>query len=279
MGEPAVDGVREGAILDLCGRLFREPHRLFNAARLTDATALRSPPHAHDIVLQLDLIVRCDGTVMVGDDRRAVADTAAVAFLPGVNHCHQLTKRGAESEVLSVKLTVDPSWPLMTSQVLPPYIADPEEGPVLRRAMRRLAALMATGRGRALPGMIVVAEILAAWPSLAGRSSALASDPSGLDSVLKLVDRSLHRPPSIAEMSSAAGRSRRQFIRHFTAVMGHQYVTQRRLARARALLAGGDMSVTEVAKTLGFPSIHAFSRWFHRETKLRPSEYRAHPLL
>jgi AraC-like DNA-binding protein len=57
----------------------------------------------------------------------------------------------------------------------------------------------------------------------------------------------------------------------------HDYVTGQRVARAKEMLASGEMNVTEVADALGFPSIHGFSRWFLRETKVNPSEFRDRP--
>ena len=55
----------------------------------------------------------------------------------------------------------------------------------------------------------------------------------------------------------------------------HQYLVQRRIERAKALLAAGDLSITEVCFAVGFQSLGSFSALFHRCAGYPPKEYRA----
>lgn len=55
----------------------------------------------------------------------------------------------------------------------------------------------------------------------------------------------------------------------------NEYLGQKRLQKALRLMAGGDRSVTEISETLGFQSIHYFTRFFKKMTGLSPSVYRA----
>lgn len=80
----------------------------------------------------------------------------------------------------------------------------------------------------------------------------------------------------VAEIAGALGLSPFHFIRQFEAVFGrtpHQYRIESRVERARHLLAGGDLSVTEVCMEVGFSSLGSFSAMFTRRVGATPSAY------
>lgn len=69
-----------------------------------------------------------------------------------------------------------------------------------------------------------------------------------------------------------------QLIRGFGAVFGatpHQFRTQLRIERAKALLAHEHMSVTAVCFDVGFTSLGSFSELFARRVGSSPSAYRS----
>jgi AraC-like DNA-binding protein len=81
---------------------------------------------------------------------------------------------------------------------------------------------------------------------------------------------------TVRDVARDAGISPFHFIRQFDAVFGatpHQFRTQARLERARALLATGQ-SVTEVCFAVGFSSVGSFSDLFSRSVGTPPSAYR-----
>jgi AraC-like DNA-binding protein len=83
--------------------------------------------------------------------------------------------------------------------------------------------------------------------------------------------------PSVPEVALACRLSSFQFIRQFEAVFGatpHQYRTQLRIERAKALLATEQMSVTEVCLEVGFSSLGSFSDLFSRRVGASPTAYR-----
>lgn len=70
-----------------------------------------------------------------------------------------------------------------------------------------------------------------------------------------------------------------RFIRRFHAVFGstpHQFRIDARLNRAKVLLAGRDLSVTDVCLEVGFTSLGTFSDLFARRVGAPPSAYRRH---
>lgn len=54
----------------------------------------------------------------------------------------------------------------------------------------------------------------------------------------------------------------------------HQYLTERRLEKAKELLAASELSVTEICFTVGFQSLGSFSSLFHKQIGHSPSFYR-----
>ncbi len=69
------------------------------------------------------------------------------------------------------------------------------------------------------------------------------------------VNDNLSRKLTLAEMAGAARMSPYHFARSFKAATGlspHRYVIQRRVERAKALLADTDLTIAEVAKAVGF---------------------------
>jgi AraC family transcriptional regulator len=92
-----------------------------------------------------------------------------------------------------------------------------------------------------------------------------------------LIDDSLQEPPSPAALAAKVGMGLGRFLREFKvtfAATPHQYIQQRRLARARELLRGSDASLSTVALETGFASHSHFSTTFRAATGVTPSSYR-----
>jgi AraC-like DNA-binding protein len=87
----------------------------------------------------------------------------------------------------------------------------------------------------------------------------------------------LEETVGIAEIAREAGLSPFHFIRRFEAVFGitpHQFRIDRRIERAKLLLASGRSSVTETCLEVGFSSMGTFSALFTRRVGETPSSYR-----
>jgi AraC-like DNA-binding protein len=93
-----------------------------------------------------------------------------------------------------------------------------------------------------------------------------------------LIDACYDHPLDLAQLASEASFSPYHFIRLFRQAFDqtpHQYLIQRRIERAKALLAAGELSVTEVCFEVGFQSLGSFSTLFHRSVGQPPKVYRA----
>lgn len=93
-----------------------------------------------------------------------------------------------------------------------------------------------------------------------------------------LIDRDYARPLEVAEVARAALMSPAHFSRRFRAAYGetpYAYLMTRRIERAKALLRGGGLTVTEVCLEVGCTSLGSFSARFTELVGETPTAYRA----
>jgi AraC-like DNA-binding protein len=93
-----------------------------------------------------------------------------------------------------------------------------------------------------------------------------------------LMDREYARPLDVAALARAALMSSAHFSRQFRAAYGetpYGYLMTRRIERAKALLRGGELSVTEVCMEVGCSSLGSFSARFTQLVGETPTAYRA----
>jgi AraC-like DNA-binding protein len=93
-----------------------------------------------------------------------------------------------------------------------------------------------------------------------------------------LIDREYSQPLDVAALARAALMSSAHFSRQFRAAYGetpYAYLMTRRIERAKALLRGGELSVTEVCIAVGCTSLGSFSARFTELVGETPTAYRA----
>ncbi|HEX6184154.1 MAG TPA: AraC family transcriptional regulator [Pyrinomonadaceae bacterium] len=94
---------------------------------------------------------------------------------------------------------------------------------------------------------------------------------------VELMHAHMHRDLSLEEIAASAHLSPFHFARLFKKLTGatpHAYLASLRAARAQALLAETDLSVTEVGARVGYMSSSHFARAFRQATGLSPRAYR-----
>ncbi|MFD5004744.1 AraC family transcriptional regulator [Streptomyces mutabilis] len=85
-------------------------------------------------------------------------------------------------------------------------------------------------------------------------------------------------PWTVASLARQAGVSRALFAKRFTEVMGRPplaYLTECRMADAEALLTDTDLSIAQIAKSVGYADAFGFSAAFKRHKGRSPSTFRA----
>ena len=158
----------------------------------------------------------------------------------------------------------------------------------LRRDLRRLvAAGPACAAAGSAPDAATALDAIG-WALLAAAGSPDApAAPGARDRRLAFALRGVldreHADPDLDAVAAgtALGLSRTRMIHVFRAVTGttpHRYLVERRIAHAAALLADGDMPVTDVCFATGFGSVARFQAAFGRAWGMPPSQYRIRAL-
>jgi AraC-like DNA-binding protein len=92
------------------------------------------------------------------------------------------------------------------------------------------------------------------------------------------IDDCYHEPLDLDRISREACISRYHFLRLFRDVFDrtpHQYLTERRIQKAKELLTAGRLTVTDVCFEVGFESLGSFSTLFAKHVGRPPASYRA----
>jgi AraC family transcriptional regulator len=105
--------------------------------------------------------------------------------------------------------------------------------------------------------------------------------PWQLRRVSDFVDANMDGDPSIARLAGACGLSVSHFARAFRQTVGmppHQWLTKRRVERARELLLDSGVELAEIALTCGFVDQSHLTRVFSRAEGCSPGRWRRHQL-
>lgn len=95
--------------------------------------------------------------------------------------------------------------------------------------------------------------------------------------VLNYIDNHLQQQILLNQLAELMCISTDHFSRIFRRVIGmgpSQYIQIKRVERAQTLLLTSQLSIKEIAETVGIPNLSQFSKLFSKETKHSPREYR-----
>jgi AraC-like DNA-binding protein len=101
--------------------------------------------------------------------------------------------------------------------------------------------------------------------------------PDNLRRIMREIDSDLPRPWTVEELTRAAGLGVTAFIRQFKQATGltpRRYIIDRRVARARELLASSRLTITDIALELGFSSSQHFANTFRKHLGAPPRDFR-----
>jgi AraC family transcriptional regulator len=91
------------------------------------------------------------------------------------------------------------------------------------------------------------------------------------------IEAHLTEPVSLADFASASGLSRMYFAAQFRAATGfrpHEYLLRRRIERAQELLVRSDLTITDIAYSVGFQTQSHFTTVFNRLVGQTPRAWR-----
>lgn len=286
-------GATEAIRRTLAASVLDDPTRIADALSHRINGTFEVEPHGHTDLLQLDVIYGCVGEASQEDRVTQISGTTLMATMPGVRHGYQLEPSSDQAAVWLVKLRVGRP-PGGALSPLPPLLTGLASANGLRAAMADFVGDW-TPQGVGLGALARLVTALCLWPvsvldteplegpgSLGGHVAAFGGEgPSArVRRAIQTLGQRLTDPPSLDELSEAAGLSSRHFARRFRQDFGctpHAWLAARRLDAARGRLRDPDLQVAEVAADLGFSSPAAFSRWFTRLAGQSPRAFRDDP--
>ncbi|QSH40039.1 AraC family transcriptional regulator [Lentisphaerota bacterium ZTH] len=98
-----------------------------------------------------------------------------------------------------------------------------------------------------------------------------------LNESLKYMKQHVNANLKLDDLAQSSGMSINHYIRCFKRVLGMtpmRYMRKLVIRKAAEMLNYADLSLAEIARQLGFPDQHCFSRAFRRETSLPPGTFR-----
>lgn len=101
--------------------------------------------------------------------------------------------------------------------------------------------------------------------------------PAAMRRVSDYIDAHLNESVELVELSAIAGLSMFHFARQFKHSVGmtpHYYLVSRRVERAKELLAGTNLSLSEIAFTVGFADQSHLTRHFRQIVHITPGQFR-----
>lgn len=136
--------------------------------------------------------------------------------------------------------------------------------------------------GGAVCGADIMHGLLRAFCGMVCRAAVESGQTPGrhghpaLAKALDILARDYRKPPALGVLAKRCGLGPSRLSELFRLQLGMtpaRHVAELRAKKACQLLAHSDMNVTEVAAYLGFGSVHQFSRFFKRRTRLAPSAF------
>jgi AraC-like DNA-binding protein len=160
------------------------------------------------------------------------------------------------------------------------------------------ARVVLAGSDEAWPALVTPPEASSSAPSLANlalhtrpRSEVLAGlravapvplsrgglPPAALRRIREYIEAHLNDSIELAELSAIAGMSVFHFARQFkqtTGITPHHYLVRRRIERVKELLAGTELSLSEIAFATGFADQSHLARHFRQIAGVTPRYFR-----
>lgn len=99
-----------------------------------------------------------------------------------------------------------------------------------------------------------------------------------IEKVTRYITENLSEDISLETLADIAGFEKNYFLRKFKKQLKCTpivFIRNKRIEKAKELLRYSDMNITQIALSMGFKSVHYFSKVFYEDTHIRPSEYKS----
>lgn len=98
-----------------------------------------------------------------------------------------------------------------------------------------------------------------------------------IEAAVNYINTNIYNPISVTELTGFLGVSQPYLYKIFKSRLGKspkQYISDRKILRAKELLRETDLTVTQIAASVGFSDVLCFSKFFSHQTGVSPQKYR-----
>ena len=124
----------------------------------------------------------------------------------------------------------------------------------------------------------IVCGVVSQLNSLLPQQRLLTSLPGipvqAIEAAATIYQREMHRPPTIEQLAYRLGLNRNDLINGFKALFGetpHAYYNTLRMVRAQEMLRSGGLSISDIARRVGYERYASFSRAYQEHFGCSPS--------
>jgi AraC-like DNA-binding protein len=208
----------------------------------------------------------------------AVGPEASYTLLRPGDHINGLTEHVVDFEVLLIcqKFIERPDAATFVrgQEFDGPQIRRPLS-PLLANAWSSLRQLIDSGH--AVDGIIDLILAIIVFETRQQPADEQQKRSAALDAALAFIDNNLGEPIDVKSVAAAANLSEFYFnrlFREFCQTSVYQFLLERRLDRARQLLASGEQPISAIAQECGFSSQSHLTHTFGQKYGVTPAQYR-----
>ena len=247
------------------------------------------PVHYHP-EYEINLVMGCTGTRVVGDSEEAFGPVDLVMVGPSLPHAWK--SKDVTNHVITIQFSQELSqYPMLSKRIFAPIrqlLQDAEnglsfEGPEQESIKEQIISLTRMQGFQSVTAFLNILSTMANANRKRLVSGLFESDLGSstksrrIAKVCEYIDQNLDKDLSLAEVAALVNMSESAFSHFFkkrTGLSYINYVNNQRIARACTLLSDTTLSASEICYDCGFNNKSNFIRIFRKKKNMTPIEYR-----
>ncbi len=247
------------------------------------------PVHYHP-EYEINLVMGCTGTRVVGDSEETFGPTDLVMVGPSLPHAWK--SKDVINHVITIQFSQELSqYPMLSKRIFAPIrqlLQDAEnglsfEGPEQESIKEQIISLTRMQGFQSVTAFLNILSTMANANRKRLVSGLFESDLGSstksrrIAKVCEYIDQNLDKDLSLAEVAALVNMSESAFSHFFkkrTGLSYINYVNNQRIAKACTLLSDTTLSASEICYDCGFNNKSNFIRIFRKKKNMTPIEYR-----
>ena len=247
------------------------------------------PVHYHP-EYEINLVMNCTGTRVVGDSEEEFGTSDLVMVGPSLPHAWKSTAK--TNHVITIQFSADMlNYPMLGKRIFSPIrqlLQDSThglsfEGPEQAAIKEQIIALTRMQGFQSVTTFLEILSLMAnanrkrLVTNMYEQELGMSSKSRRIAKVCEYIDANLEKELNLSEVAALVNMSDSAFSHFFkkrTGLSYINYVNNQRIAKACDLLAGTTQSAAEICYDCGFNNKSNFIRIFRKKKGMTPIEYR-----